>query len=210
MRRERTRIDPPLIRPPAIVAVEGTHDIEFLKRISELLHRDDPALPDLCVSEQAGRLIFIPIGGGEIVAWDHRLRQLSDRRFQLYDRETGVEAARRLAAAAANPAIRLTAKRSLENYLHSDAIRNAGGPLVTIDDDGDVAAMTAAAWLPMTRPGLSWEALTSRARRRLAHRAKRWLNSTATDAMTVSMLRQRDPAGEVRSWLLAIGAMADL
>jgi hypothetical protein len=196
------------MRPPAIVIVEGVHDIEFLKRIAETLRRDDSTLPDLRASEQAGLLLFIPIGGGEIAAWDRRLRRLSDRRFQLYDRETGAEASRRLTAVAGNPEIRLTSKRSLENYLHPNAIHAAGGPMVAVDDNCDVAAAIAKAWLPMTRPGLSWEMLTPRARRRLAYRAKRWLNTTAADAMTVYMLRERDPAGEVRSWLLSIAALA--
>jgi len=37
--------------------------------------------------------------------------------------------------------------------------------------------------------------------------AKQWLNRQAVERMTVEMLDQRDPDGEVRGWLEAIGEM---
>ncbi len=52
-----------------------------------------------------------------------------------------------------------------------------------------------------------WEQLPRRAHRRLANRAKRWLNTMAADHMTVGLLRQRDPQAEVTSWFKAIAGL---
>ncbi len=106
-------------RLPLLLVTEGVGDIEFLKRISRTLHVADDRLPDLGSLENLGQLIFIPIGGGEIAAWGARLSRLDNRRFQLHDRESWAEAARRRVAAAAlkgpECVVRLTSKRALEN-----------------------------------------------------------------------------------------------
>jgi hypothetical protein len=39
--------------------------------------------------------------------------------------------------------------------------------------------------------------------------AKRWLDTAAVELITVGRLAERDPAGEVRSWLVTIGEMTD-
>ena len=51
---------------------------------------------------------------------------------------------------------------------------------------------------------------SSRARKRMAYRAKRWLNTDVVEHMTPELLSQRDPQGEVLSWLRTIGQLADL
>lgn len=52
---------------PALVLVEGIYDVEFLCRISTVLHRDDHAIPELRMLEEAGRVIFVPFGGGDCI-----------------------------------------------------------------------------------------------------------------------------------------------
>lgn len=59
-----------------------------------------------------------------------------------------------------------------------------------------------------TNRSLPWGLLPYRARRRLANRAKRWLNTQAVECMTAELLNQRDPEGEVVSWLRAIRRLA--
>src|SRR5690348_15080942 len=54
-----------------LVVVEGKHDVEFLRRISRILHRDEARLPDLSGLEGSGRLVFVPFGGGDIFGWTH-------------------------------------------------------------------------------------------------------------------------------------------
>ena len=74
---------------PLLIVVEGVHDIEFLRRISRILHQDDVAIVDLEILEQAGQLVFVPQGGGDLVSWTNRLAPLGHPEFHLYDRETG-------------------------------------------------------------------------------------------------------------------------
>ena len=102
----------------------------------------------------------------------------------------------------------LTRKRSLENYLHPQAVRAAGDIDLEFDDFDPAAEITAKRIHQHGLNEMPWELLTQRARSRLAHRAKRWLNTKAADQMTVELLHQRDPDGEVISWLKAIGRLA--
>jgi len=57
---------PPSGGPRVFVVVEGSNDIQFLNRISRILHADDPRLPDLAEMERRGELIFVPFGGGDL------------------------------------------------------------------------------------------------------------------------------------------------
>lgn len=189
--------------------VEGTNDVEFLRRISLILHARDSSLPNLATMESQGQLIFVPVGGGRISAWADRLAPLARPEFHLYDHELPPETDhRRDAAAAVNrrPGCRavLTRKRSLENYLHPAAISAAAGIEVEFDDFDCVAAIVAKK-LYQRRPGeRPWELHSQRARSRMTHRAKHWLNTEAVARMTADLLSQRDPEGEVISWFAEI------
>ena len=197
-----------------LLVVEGTNDIEFLKRISQLLHSSDSSLPHLANMEQRGELIFIPFGGGHVQAWTQRLAPLRKPELHLYDHELPPETDyRREAAEAVNRRDRcravLTGKRSLENYLHPQAVRAAGDIDLEFDDFDPVAEITAKRLHQRRLDEMPWELLTRRARSRMTHRAKRWLNTRAADQMTVELLHNRDPGGEVISWLKAIGRLAE-
>lgn len=197
------------------MVVEGTNDIEFLWRISLLLHSHDLSLPHLADMEQRGELIFVPFGGSHVAAWTHRLAPLVKPEFHLYDHELPPETDhRREAAEAVNRRQHchavLTQKRSLENYLHPQAILAASDIDVELDDFDPVAEIAAKRLYQQRRDETPWELLSRRARSRMAHRAKRWLNTQAAQHMTVELLRQRDPDGEVISWLKAICRLADI
>ena len=56
--------------------------------------------------------------------------------------------------------------------------------------------------------GTPWQLLAGRARRRMTHRAKRWLNSQAIQQMTIDQLSQRDPDEEIAGWLATISQLA--
>ena len=100
----------------------------------------------------------------------------------------------------------LTSKRAMENYLHSEAIREASGLRVSFGDLDDVAELAARASL---EPGDSscWESLSKRSRRRLRDKAKKWLNREAADCMTPERLSERDPDDEVIGWLRTIAEL---
>ena len=57
-RSSRSRLNPAGV----LVVVEGLNDIEFLRRISRMLHRHDLAVPDLDRLEADGRLTFLTAG----------------------------------------------------------------------------------------------------------------------------------------------------
>lgn len=82
-----------------IVVVEGRHDVEFLRRISKMLHVADRTLPDLGERQRAGELIFLPIGGGDIATWGTALAGLGMNELHIYDREVPPETELRQQAA---------------------------------------------------------------------------------------------------------------
>jgi len=197
-----------------LFVVEGTNDIEFLRRLSLILHADDRSLPQLAEMEQRGELIFVPFGGGHVAAWTHRLAPLGKPEYHLYDHELPPETDhRREAAEAVNRRDRcqavLTRKRSLENYLHPRAIAAVGDVDVEFDDFDPVAEITAKRLYQLRVDETPWELLSRRARNRMTQRAKRWLNTRVAEQMTVELLHERDPAGEVISWLQAIRQLAE-
>ena len=200
--------------PPLLVVVEGQNDIEFLRRISTIVSGIDKALPDLSTLERRGSMVFVPFGGGEIHSWAYRLAPLGRAEFHLYDREIEpLTEERYMAAQIVNcrdgcRAV-VTRKRSLENYLHPRAIFEAGGVRIEIADDDDVAEMVAQKRFLNHEPERNWGDTTARCRRRLKNQAKQWLNRAAVDRMTVELLTASDPDGEIRSWLTAIGEMAN-
>jgi len=197
-----------------LIVVEGVHDVEFLRRLTASLHIADPSIPDLGKLEQAGLVIFIPFGGGSVLAWSDRFAPLGCPECHLYDREVEPETAIRQEAvdrinARTDCRALLLGKRSLENYLHTAAIVNAGGGMIEVHDDNAVALSVARDWYQRQPHALAWDELPPRSRRRLAANSKRWLNTRAVDAMTLRMLNQRDPAGQLISWLREIAAAVD-
>lgn len=197
-----------------LVVVEGAYDIEFLRRISRKLHDRDKILPDLATMERRGELVFIPFGGGEVASWTRRLQPLGKPEFFLFDHELPPETdIRRAAADLINRrpgcCAMLTRKRSLENYLHPQAILEAGGFELGFDDFEPVAEMFAKRRYQQEPGNIAWELLPPRARKRIAQRSKRWLNTQVADRMTPELLQARDPQGEVVSWLQVIQGLAD-
>jgi len=202
--------------PPAsvkiLVVVEGVWDIQFLRRISAILHQDDLRLPDLGALERRGELVFVPFGGGDFGAWPYRLSGLGLVEFHLYDRDVPpVSQLRQAAADLVNrrPRCRaaVTKKRALENYLHSEAIREARGVEIQFGDNEPVADLAAQADYLRRGGAIPWHELTPRARKRQRNRAKRWLNTLAVERMTVERLTARDADGEVRGWLATIARL---
>ena len=98
----------------------------------------------------------------------------------------------------------LTSKRSLENYLHPTAIKAAEGIDVKFQDFDPVVDLTAKRIQQRDEGAKPWELLSRRTRSRRIHRAKQRLNTVAVDLMSVDMLHESDPNGDIISWLAAI------
>ena len=117
--------------------------------------------------------------------------------FHLLDRETEpTTTQRKILAGALNSRPNCQAlahiQTGVENYLHPDAISQAGGVEVGFGDFDDVAEIVARASF-QSDESRSWESLSRRARRRLRDKAKKWLNREAVDCMTPERLAERDP-----------------
>jgi hypothetical protein len=200
--------------PPLLIVVEGGNDIEFLRRISAIIGTIEQGLPDLSTLERRGSVVFVPFGGGEVQSWAYRLAPLGKAEFHLYDREIQPLSESRYTAAQivncrAGCRAVVTRKRSLENYLHPQAIFEAGGVRIETADDDDVAEMVAEKRFLNHHPDRDWSETPARCRRRLKNQAKQWLNRAAVDRMTLDLLATSDPDGEIRGWLTAIGEMAN-
>ena len=174
---------------PLLCIVEGQHDVEFLRRISAMLHRADSSLPDLGVLERTGQLVFIPCGGGNVLAWADRFAALRCPEFHLFDREIPPETdARRAAVARVNmrPGCRafLTTQRTLEDYLHPMAIQRAGGGVVEFLEDQLVARGVARQWFERTAPNHTWSQLSRRAQLRFTNRANPTPTTTTIPRVT--------------------------
>jgi len=197
-----------------ILVVEGIHDIEFLRRISRVLHADNQRLPDLGAMEQAGQLLFLPSGGGDVRAWAQRLAVLAVPQVYLFDRELPPETDVRLQAATiVNQRVNcrglVTAKRALENYLDPSVLLEVRGIDLSFGDQDDVPERIARVCCSRDPSRPQWDDLSPRARRRYRDRAKRWLNREAVDRMTPERQAQRDPSGEVRGWLATVAELAE-
>ena len=200
--------------PKIFVVVEGQNDIEFLRRISRILHDEVPTLPDLGEMERQRELIFLPSGGGDTRPWTFRLAGLGCPAFYLYDRDVPpATEARQQAAEMVNwrPNCRavLTRKRALENYLDPQAILEASGIRIEFSDDDHVADLVARHSYERSPKPLPWQELPARTRKRRRDKAKQWLNTRAVECMTPQRLKQRDPDGEVQSWLMTIATLAN-
>ncbi len=196
---------------PLLVVVEGENDICFLKGISRMLHNADPDLPDLSHLANDRRITFLPTGGSNLNEWVARLVCLHKREVYLFDRELEPETtARRQVIEFINTRpgcyAALTTKRTVENYLHPLAIREACGIDLAFDDDTDVAGLLALK-LMARRGETSWRQLPYKRQRRLHERAKKILNMKAVQQMTPTVLAQQDPDGEVVGWLRMIRQM---
>lgn len=191
-------------RVKVLVCVEGPTDVIALKHLSNALHADDATLPNLLTDP---RVAFVPLGGGSLKHWvaENYLRELRLPEVHIYDGDDKSYAEKVNDVNARTDGLGSwavqTAKHEIECYLHADAIRAAYGVDVDVVDQPEpgrpaVPKAFAAAIAPVKRlsdpPGDT--------------KAKQWL-SKAFPEMTADLLRERDPHGEVRGWLVRIKAL---
>ena len=190
------------------IGIEGTNDINFLKTISRILSSAGESVPDLHALEDAGKLIFIPLGGSTLVHWKSRLENLNVPEFYLLDRdaEPPAESPHQSDVDDLNVrdacTARLTNKSEMENYLHPDAIK-AARPAVEISfgDFDDVPALAAKAVHDASGTAAAWDDLDEKKQKQKMSQAKKWLNKEASASMTPELLTASDPHGDIRGWL---------
>jgi putative ATP-dependent endonuclease of OLD family len=194
------------------LGVEGRWDIEFLKRISKILHATDQTVPDLNLAEASSALIFIPLGGSSMELWTVRLAGLDRPEFYITDRDVAPPADPKYHRhitewnARTNCTAFCTAKSELENYLHPDAIKAIAPTFPNaIADFDDVPAMLAQTLHTADVNAPAWATVTPENKKEKASKAKRRLNQECADKMTFALLAQSDPNAEIAGWLRAIG-----
>lgn len=195
-----------------LVVVEGPNDIEFLRRISAILHREDTRVPDLADMERRQALVFVPSGGADSTS-AFRFAALQLPEFHLLDKDAPPATEDRQWVAAmvnSRPGCRavVMSKRSLENYLAPVAIFEACGISIAISDDENVPERIARHAHESHGLRIAWEQLPVRARKRLRDKVKKRLNTRAVEYMTPERLAEADPKGEVRSWLFIIASLS--
>ena len=194
-----------------ILCVEGKHDIAFLTRANEVLKEADASVPNVMADP---RVLPLAVGGSNLMDWvlQQRLKALKRPEVHIYDRGRDQPPEHAKAVSAVNDrgggcwAV-LTSKHEAENYLHADAIREALGVSVTVDDQVDVPMAVAQAVHDQGEPPRPWEQMSDEEKRQKQSRIKHRLNGAALAAMTAARFSERDPTGEVRGWFVRIGAM---
>jgi putative ATP-dependent endonuclease of OLD family len=176
-----------------LVCVEGKNDVRFLKNISHTLHASDTELPDLSVDP---RFVFVPMNGGNLrdIVNQHIFRNIRKPEFHIYDQDAeetyANEAAQVNARGDRSHAVQ-TRKRSMENYIHADAVHRATAVTIAINDFDDYTL-----------------ALCNQLGEK-AGRVKAMLSGEIAKIMTIAEIEQRDGAGEIRGWLKTLARMAE-
>lgn len=196
-----------------LLVVEGANDTSFLLALADRLAVDNADCAAILQGITSGYILPLPVGGGDPSQWPTRFAALRLAEFHLYDREADAETDLRLAAIEAlnqRPFCRgfVTARRSLENYLHPAAIATAGGGEMCFGKQDRVPELLARCWFERQPRNRSWSELPFRRQKRRIAKAKRWLNTRAVWCMTSELLSKTDPQGEVLGWFRCLAELA--
>ena len=196
------------------LGVEGVNDINFLRNISGTLREANEDVPNLGEEEDAGRLVFVPLGGSNIDLWTSRLEGFDRPEFYLMDRDIPPPENPKYHKFAqtidgrTNCTAWTTKRKELENYLHPDVIKaNYPDYEGTGDEFEDVPELFAQAVHECSPSEDSWDEVKKDQKKlgKKVSNAKRRLNQEFVSNMTPTLLSQIDTHDEIRSWLKQIG-----
>jgi energy-coupling factor transporter ATP-binding protein EcfA2 len=201
-------------RAAVLVYVEGPNDVVFLGHMARLFRADgDTAVPDI---QSDPRVAFVVTSGGNLRHWvnERYLANLGLPEVHIYDRDTETPPkygafVDKVNARGGTHWARLTLKREMENYLHPGAIAEAMQVAVVFTDACDVPTIVAQKIHLASGSPKVWSELDEKKQAEKCRKAKLRLNADAAARMTRDMLRERDPAGEVRGWFEEIAVRID-
>lgn len=201
-------------RAAVLLYVEGPNDVVFLGHMARLFRADgDTAVPDI---QSDPRVAFVVTSGGNLRHWvnEQYLANLGLPELHIYDRDMETPPkygsfVERVNARGGKHWARLTSKREMENYLHSDAVAKAMQVTVMFTDACDVPAIVAEKIHSASGSPKAWSELDEKKQDEKCRKAKLRLNADAARCMTRDMLRERDPTGEVRGWFEEIAIRID-
>lgn len=181
-----------------IVCVEGPNDVAFLTAISRIAHQSDQSIIDIDISQN---VVILPLGGKVLKEWVNLnyLKKLNTREYHIYDSDnTGAYAneCARVNQRGDGSSARMTHKREMENYIHSDIVREVFGIQIEIDDTMDVSTEISNIIRTGNPEGYRPDTV------------KKKLNKHCAPKMTMQLLHERDPEDEVLGWLRDISSIA--
>lgn len=177
-----------------IVCVEGPNDVAFITAISRIAHQADNSIIDLNVSQD---IVVIPLGGSVLKDWvNHNyLQKLGTPEYHIYDSDNihaHADDCDRVNRRGDGSSARITQKREMENYIHSQVVQELFGVQVNIDDTMDVSTEISNLIRATNPEGFAPQTV------------KKKLNRIGAQRMTLDLLQSRDPQGEVLGWLRQI------
>lgn len=181
-----------------VVCVEGPNDVAFLTAISRIAHQSDQTIIDIDMSPN---VVILPLGGKVLKEWVNLnyLKKLNIREYHIYDSDnTGAYAidCDRVNRRGDGSSARMTRKREMENYIHSDIVREVFGVQIEIDDTMDVSTEISNTIRASNPEGYRPDTV------------KKKLNNLCASKMTMQLLHERDPEDEVLGWLRDISNIA--
>ena len=193
-------------RVKLLLYVEGPNDVTFLEHASRITKQIDLSTDT--------RVAFVLTGGGNLKHWVNRqyLRGLELREIHIYDRDNdhGYQSQVDSINGRGNGDwATLTSKREIENYVHPDAVHDAIGIDIEIDDDVDVPLVAARAIHEASDSQKAWAEVKEEKQDQKASRAKRRLCNVVIGRMTKQQLEERDQSGEIEGWFSQIAATLD-
>lgn len=181
-----------------VVCVEGPNDVAFLTAISRIAHRSDQTIIDIDMSQN---VVILPLGGSVLKEWVNLnyLKKLNTREYHIYDSDnTDAHAidCDRVNRRGDGSSARMTRKREMENYIHSDIVREVFGVQIEINDTMDVSTEISNTIRASNPEGYRPDTV------------KKKLNKRCAPKMTLQLLHERDPEDEVLGWLRDISNIA--
>lgn len=201
----------PTDRIKVLLYLEGNHDVNALKRYSQILNAANPDIINLTTSKAVG---YVITGGSALKHYiEHKhLEGLGKPEIHIYDNDVPEYRAaviRINEEGKANKIAFNTSKTELENYLHHEAILEAYAEnglnnlaLNPIADTDDVPLIVAEQI--SIAVGNDWDTTTLEKQKDLASDKKKLLNTKAIEKMTVARITERGGFDEICLWLNTI------
>jgi predicted ATPase len=183
-----------------VIFVEGPTDVEFIRNLSHQLHKENQNIIDLC--DTSNKLAFLPLGGSNLKAYatknyylTHHLKHLNICGYGFFDSDIGSKNGHKyekdiVALKAQEIEIVELKKRTIENYLHHDAISEVLHiKIEPFNDTDDVCEKI------VNTPNNPYTKKDT---------CKRKLNLNASQKMSIARLNEKDPNGEIMKILTTI------
>ncbi len=176
----------------ALICVEGVNDVRFMMHVSRTLHAEDENLPDL---SRDPHFAIIPMKGANLrdMVHLHLFKNFEKPEFHIYDHDgcgTYEKEAQTVNTRKDGSKAVQTSKRTMENYIHPEAIFRVTGEKIEVTDDNDYV-----------------KDLSSRLRKKKTE-VKAILSDEVAPKMTAQEVFERDQNSEIIGWLKDIANLA--